>query len=543
MSKNTSLLNSFAKGQPRQTQKQSGQNAVIYTRVSTKEQADTNQSLETQKKYCTQYAEKNNLNIVGCFGGTYESAKTDERNEFNRMIKYVKNMNQKISIILVYSLDRFSRTGDNAIYISSQLKKQGICIISATQPIDASTSSGTLQQNIQFIFSKYDNDLRREKCVSGMREKLLKGEWIGMAPIGYSYTSGYKSKNQTIEINDDGKLLKKAFQWKLNENLSHVEISQRLNKMGLKITAKRLTVTLRNPFYCGYVTHNLLEGQTVKGKHPALISEEVFLQVNDLLAKNSQGFKWKKEDEEIPMRRFLICQICGTPYTGYLKLKKTSIGEHMYYYYKCNKNGCAVNKSNSKVHNSFMETLQRFEINTSYQALIKQGLKQVISNAVSDDIENQRILKLKISELNDKLEKLEERFGYGEIDRGLYDKLSAKLKREINEQNAELEKTDFKLSNSDELVDKVILMSSNLSSLWEKGNAEYKKIIQTIAFPDGLQYHGINDTYRTDNVNVILDLTKKLSDYYEANKQKKLTDISELSFSVACTGIEPVFRP
>ena len=65
MRKNNVLLNPFAKGQPRQTQKQAGQNTVIYTRVSTKEQADTNQSLETQKKYCIQYAEKNNLNVVG----------------------------------------------------------------------------------------------------------------------------------------------------------------------------------------------------------------------------------------------------------------------------------------------------------------------------------------------------------------------------------------------------------------------------------------------------------------------------------------------
>ena len=49
---------------------------MIYTRVSTKEQADTNQSLETQKKYCLQYALKNDLNVLGFFGGTYESAKT-----------------------------------------------------------------------------------------------------------------------------------------------------------------------------------------------------------------------------------------------------------------------------------------------------------------------------------------------------------------------------------------------------------------------------------------------------------------------------------
>ena len=147
------LIQSFAKGKATDNAKQSQRNAVIYTRVSTKEQADTNQSLEIQKKYCLQYAIKQDLNVLGFFGGTYESAKTDERNEFNRMIRFVKNQKEGVSAILVYSLDRFSRTGDNAIFISSELKKRGISILSVTQPIDVSTHSGVLQQNIQFIFS------------------------------------------------------------------------------------------------------------------------------------------------------------------------------------------------------------------------------------------------------------------------------------------------------------------------------------------------------------------------------------------------------
>ena len=53
--------------------------SVIYTRVSSKEQADGNKSLDTQMKACMGYAEKNNLIIKESFGGTYESAKTDER--------------------------------------------------------------------------------------------------------------------------------------------------------------------------------------------------------------------------------------------------------------------------------------------------------------------------------------------------------------------------------------------------------------------------------------------------------------------------------
>src|SRR5258706_15730589 len=75
--KNSQLIQKFAKGKADDDKKQNQKSAVIYTRVSTKEQADTNQSLETQKKYCLQYALKHELNVLGFFGGAYESAKTD----------------------------------------------------------------------------------------------------------------------------------------------------------------------------------------------------------------------------------------------------------------------------------------------------------------------------------------------------------------------------------------------------------------------------------------------------------------------------------
>ena len=74
---------------------------------------------------------------------------------------------EQISKILVYSPDRFSRSGANAIYISQQLRENGIDILSVTQQTDTRTSSGKLHQNMLFLFSQWDNDQRREKSISG----------------------------------------------------------------------------------------------------------------------------------------------------------------------------------------------------------------------------------------------------------------------------------------------------------------------------------------------------------------------------------------
>ena len=226
MSKDLILFESFAKG--RMKTKSNGNNCVIYTRVSTKEQADNNFSLETQKKACEQYASKCGYQIAGCFGGTYESAKTDERKEFNNMLSFVKRSKEKVSSIIVYSVDRFSRSGANAIYLAEQLKKQGIVVCAVTQPTDATTASGSLQQNIQFIFSEYDNQLRREKCMAGVREKIQQGIWCTAPPTGYDIIR--VNGKEEFRVNNVGKLLRKGFHWKA-EGLANEEVRQKLAKM------------------------------------------------------------------------------------------------------------------------------------------------------------------------------------------------------------------------------------------------------------------------------------------------------------------------
>ena len=82
-------LNAFGKG--KSISMLQSKIAVAYTRVSTKEQADNNQSLNTQANQILIYAKKTGIEIVKSFGGTYESAKTDERIEFKEMMDYDSN--------------------------------------------------------------------------------------------------------------------------------------------------------------------------------------------------------------------------------------------------------------------------------------------------------------------------------------------------------------------------------------------------------------------------------------------------------------------
>src|SRR5450432_2342779 len=142
---------------------------VIYTRVSSQEQAENNSSLQTQLKLCKEYALKNGIHIKEIFGGTYESAKTDGRKEFTRMLEFVKK-DKDISFIIVYNFERFSRTGPEAASLSQKLRREGIQLKSVLQDIDSSSASGRLQENIFHMFSHFDNQTKSERTSINTRE-------------------------------------------------------------------------------------------------------------------------------------------------------------------------------------------------------------------------------------------------------------------------------------------------------------------------------------------------------------------------------------
>ena len=413
MSSDLSIFSSFGKGQ--KSQRFIGSNCVIYTRVSTKEQADNNLSLETQKKACEQYAVKSKYHIAGHFGGTFESAKTDERKQFNNMLAFVKKSREKISYIIVYSVDRFSRSGANAIYIAEKLKKEGITVFAVTQPTDTTTASGSLQQNIQFIFSEYDNQLRREKCMAGVKEQLLNGVWCTAPPLGYDIVKNAGKKS--LVLNQKGKLIKKAFLWKA-EGLANEAIRQNLSDQGWIIPHQRISAMLRNPFYCGLLAHTALEGELVEGKHEKAVSREMFLRVNSVLQKNKQGYTTNPENELIPLKRFLKCEVCG----NYLRAYKA--WKNQEYYYKCNTKGCGCNKRADALHEAFKAKLDNFNICTDKDLaeVIKVQMAISYKNLNKDKEETAANLKNQISELNKKLERYEERLMNEEIEKPMFDK-------------------------------------------------------------------------------------------------------------------------
>ena len=383
------LFKQFAPQAPKQFQE--GNNAVIYTRVSSADQED-NTSLTSQKKHCEIFAKSRGLNIVGYLGGTYESAKTDDRKEFNSMLTFVKR-SKKVNYVIVYSYECFSRSGINGASIADDLlKRYGVITLATTQELDPTTPAGSFQQKILFLFGQMDNELRRDKVVTGMKELLIKGYWLWGVPRGYKDLNKGKATERKLVINEEGKLLKKAFELKAYKQLSNIEIVRRLNKIGVNISEKRLNNLFSNPFYCGLITSKMLPGQVIQGRHEPLVSKELFLIVHNIRQeKRVHGFVHEKDNDNLPLKVFARCDKCGTFLTGYLVRKKGL------YYYKCPTKGCNVNRSAKAMHEMFREMLKTLKIEKEEFEIVKLQIEEQMATFFQSQIEDAKCLKNKVA--------------------------------------------------------------------------------------------------------------------------------------------------
>ena len=513
---------------------------VVYSRVSTKGQED-NTSLANQHEVCMRMVEREGLEVIEEFGGKGESAKAGSaRLEYERMLKFVRNPHNRIRYVVFYAYDRFSREGGKAIVTKEQLKQLGIIVKSATMPIDTSNPLGEGMEDMQLIFAKMENDVRRLRCVNGTKAKLRSGEWCGHAPVGYEW------KDSRIAIDPvKGPLIRKAFMWKLEEPLISLrEIRERLSKRGLSIPKQTMTRIMRNPFYCGLLAHSSLEGELVVGKHEALISKKVFLEVNGILQdKIAAGWRVDEENSLLPLKRFMVCECCGNSLTGYLnKTKAGKPRKRPIPYYKCKTNGCKLSLNADKLGEEFLAELDRYQIAEDLLPLISKELKAYLTHLNADRFKDADVLERRITELDKKFKRLRERYVMEEaIEREDYEEFSKKIQSEKAELSKELAYIRKKSSNPIEQLDKILQNTSNLALIWRNGDYRDKQKVQKMVFPEGMVYSKEKGKVLTPRVNEIIRLSSTISANFGAKNKGQTRSYSYLSHSVAGTGLEPAF--
>ena len=399
--------------------------AVIYARYSSDNQRE--ESIEGQIRECTAYAEKNGITVIKHYIDRAFSAKTDNRPEFQQMIK--DSGKKLFDVVLVWKFDRFARNRFDSANYKMILKKNGVHLISVMEPI-AEGSQGILVETLLEGMAEYYSAELSEKVIRGQTENALKGKCTGGTG-----TIGYKIDEEKFYHLDPltSPLVLEVFQ-RYDNGDKMVEIVNFLNDKGVrnmlggKMTHSSVNTMLKNRRYIGELSFRDI---VVPDAIPAIVPKDLFDRVQKRMDKNKRAPACGKADEEYLLTTKLFCGKCGALMFGE---SGTSATGRTYYYYKCanvkRRKGC----NKKTVQKDWIEDL-----------VVRETMKLIRDDAVIDkivqlvmDVQNQEnttipLLEKQLREVNKKLDNLMKA-----IEDGLYTRTTKERLEALENQKDEL---------------------------------------------------------------------------------------------------------
>lgn len=260
---------------------------AIYTRKSSEEGLEQNfNSLDAQREACEAYIKSQmhegwflldkQYNDGGFSGGTME------RPAFKELLKDIEN--DKIDIVVVYKVDRLTRSLMDFSKIIDVFDRHETSFVSITQQFNTTTSMGRLTLNILLSFAQFEREVTGERIRDKIAASKKKGMWMGgKVPLGY-----LKEDKKLVVHNEDAQKVQMLFDKylelksvpKLMHYLKENEIKTKTDKYFSK---GQLYHLLANKIYIGKITH---KDKIYDGEHEAIICDEIFEKVQKLLYEN-----------------------------------------------------------------------------------------------------------------------------------------------------------------------------------------------------------------------------------------------------------------
>ncbi len=470
------------------------QTAIIYTRVSSKEQLD-GFSLESQEKICRAYAERNTLTVLAIFREEGESAKTADRTELQKLLRYTERHRKKIGKIVVYKVDRLSRNNEDYYALRVIFSKLGVELRSATEPID-DTPLGKLTGGILSAISEFDNSIRASRTAEGMKTRLRNGLYSFGAPLGYRNITDSMG-NKIMEPHPEKSIwIKTIFEEYAKGIYSFKDVAGLVNKLGLKtkhnkkVYSQRVAKILKNPIYYGKIEVPKWD-ISILGKHAPIISEELFSRAQRILngeKSDSRKLPRNRDNPDFPLRG-IQCNGCERNLSGGWVTSKT---KKRHPYYGCIYTDCPQKRSIRKkeLEDNFTEFLTKLRMENKEISILREAIKLAYKTEARSIISNNKRVESEIDKLKDQRQSL--------LDLKLRDKdimSDEEFKKErerLSSHILELEmskmETGFADFNVDAAIDFAFELLRSLPENWQSLEVNELRVLRSILFPKNLVY-------------------------------------------------------
>jgi DNA invertase Pin-like site-specific DNA recombinase len=478
------------------------QKAVIYCRVSTEEQAETGHSLETQEKFCRQFAQRSGYAVVGVYRDEGKSGTTLDRPALRELLLRIQK-NNSVQAVIVQETDRLARNTKDHLTIRALLEKGNVKLISVAQPMLDDSPEGKMIDTIIASVNQFQSDINSRKIKKGLKERFDQGWWPNWAPFGYITKLSRDNKKIVVPDPVRWRLLRQGLKLYLTGNYSALEITDILYEKGLKskggkkICNSIMTHILRNPFYAGIM---IWKGEKKMGRHKPMITAEEYKRIIHIIdAHNLHACRRRKYS--FLLRGFVFCNICGGRYTSEKHPLKNNIA-----YYHCNWRG---DRGKKKLHtnegqNVHVDELERqvrerfkgIEFSKEFTTLIIERVKKLYAQKKEASEVEKRILSNQRMAIERKRNKAEEKLLSGVISDNDFGRIKAKLDENLIQLQDQLDKLEERHNYDIEVIREILMLTRNvyrsyktapyelkrhfLALFWEKFLVQDKKIVCAI---------------------------------------------------------------
>jgi len=247
--------------------------AALYLRASTIKQSEEGYSLEYQRDKLVSYADIKDWEIIREYEDAGESGRTTKRPAFNQMVEDAKR--NMFETVLVYKLDRFSRSLQDLLNVINILHDHGVSVWSVTQAYDDNTPEGRLMRNMLGSFAQFESEMIGARVKDGMARRAKEGGWNTSPPFGYEMNGGLKviQNQRDIIMGIYQNYIKGETMQEIADKLNHDNVRSKWNGKWNPNTVRRI---LTNPIYYGMMRY---ANDLISTGYETIISEEDFMKV------------------------------------------------------------------------------------------------------------------------------------------------------------------------------------------------------------------------------------------------------------------------
>ena len=379
----------------------SSQKLFLYARKSTDVEDKQVLSIEAQLQELRDFAKRENLEIVYEFVEK-QSAKVPGRPIFNNMIEQIEK--GFANGILAWHPDRLARNSVDGGKIIYLLDGGGLADLKFPQFWCENTSQGKFMLNIAFGQSKYYVDSLAENTKRGLRQKVRRGEYPSLAPIGY--INDVRTKTIIVD-KKKSVIIRRAFELYAQNGSRLEDISNFLaqnnifSSGGKRIKRDRISFILSNPFYYGHFRY---ASEIHEGKHQPLVSKKLFDRVQEIMREKGKPQKVKKHNFDF--LGLMKCP-CSAAITAEKKIKPSG---REYVYYRCTKKKGPCQEKHflrqEELYGQIKSFLQKVSLSShdTERVLAELGKEEIqAKEQAKATVQN---LKTQLGEVEQKLEKL-----------------------------------------------------------------------------------------------------------------------------------------